>query len=491
MSALALPLFRGPRGTSSRVAKESSTIAPAMTELRTVGRYVLGGEIAVGGMATVLAGWSRGPAGFSRPLAMKRLHEHLSRDPRVVTMFEDEARVTSRIQHPNVVGLVDVVHDGSELLLAMEYVRGVSLSYLSARLRERGENMPAPIAVAVAVSVLEGLRAAHAATDDDGSPLHLVHRDVSPQNVLVGSDGIVRLGDFGIAKAVGRAQTTEEGQVKGKSAYIAPEQLRGQDVDARTDLYAVGVMLWELLVGERLFDGESPLATMMQVLEKRVPPPSERSPQAPSALDEIVLRAIRRDADRRFASVEEMSLALEAALRPATVSEIRALVEANAAPRLRELDRLFAEPTEPASGIRITAPAAAAPNQDDVETLLDPRQRTRSPPWIAGAVALFAVFGLATLVFALRSRPVDVSDLPPPAPSAVDVPLAPVVPASAEAAAVSPATVLPSSVSAVPPEGSAKAKVRTPPAQPPKKRDCSSPFTIDAKGVKVPKPECF
>ena len=221
----------------------------------TVGRYALHHEIASGGMAVVHIGRLMGPVGFARTVAIKRLHPHLAHNPEFVAMFLDEARLAARIRHPNVVSTLDVVATEGELFVVMEYVPGDALARLLFTASSRGESVPLAIASSIMVDVLHGLHAAHEASDERGQPLGLVHRDVSPHNVLVGTDGAAHLIDFGIAKAAGRAQVTREGQLKGKLAYMAPEQLKGSSggakVDRRADVFAVGTILWEIVTGHR------------------------------------------------------------------------------------------------------------------------------------------------------------------------------------------------------------------------------------------------
>src|SRR4051794_10223317 len=191
---------------------------------RVVGRYAIFDAIATGGMATVCFGRLVGPKGFARTVVVKRLHPQLAGDPDVATMFQDEARIAARIRHPNVVPVIDVVSDGGELLLVMEYVHGESLAYL-ARAGERHTAQSVRVVVNVVVAALHGLHAAHEATGDSGGPLDIVHRDVSPQNILVGVDGVARVVDFGVAKAAGQSHATAVGQVKGKIRFLAPEQV--------------------------------------------------------------------------------------------------------------------------------------------------------------------------------------------------------------------------------------------------------------------------
>jgi serine/threonine-protein kinase len=285
----------------------------------TIGRYRLAAEIGSGGMASVHLGRLLGPAGFARTVAIKRMSPALARSAEAAAMFLDEARLASRIRHANVVPTLEVVVHEGEVLLVMEYVHGESLGELGCGAAGRGP-MPARIAAAVAVSVLEGLHAAHGARGDDGTPLHIVHRDVSPQNVLVGADGLVRVLDFGIAKAASSASITAAGRVKGKLGYMAPEQIEGGAVDARTDVFAVGVLLWEMLTGARLFPGEQRLTAY--AARQRPPPPSTVQSDVGAALDAVVLRAMEVERGARFESAHAMAAAIEAAAPPAGAREV-------------------------------------------------------------------------------------------------------------------------------------------------------------------------
>ncbi|MFI5312483.1 MAG: serine/threonine-protein kinase, partial [Gemmatimonadales bacterium] len=250
--------------------------------IRRMGRYTLHGKIASGGMATLYFGRLLGPSGFARTVAVKCLHAQFAQDPEFSAMFLDEARLASRIRSPYVVPTLDVVSEDGELAIVMEYVHGQSLATLVQSFdadATRGSPavpcVPVTVAVSVLGNMLQGLHAAHEARSEDGTPLGIVHRDVSPQNILVGTDGLAHLIDFGVAKANGRLQTTREGHLKGKLAYMSPEQLRGELVTRRSDLYAASVVLWETLVGQRLFRAGDEGATVTRVLVAEVRPPSE------------------------------------------------------------------------------------------------------------------------------------------------------------------------------------------------------------------------
>jgi serine/threonine-protein kinase len=295
---------------------------------RRIGRYLLFDELASGGMATVHLGRLVGPVGFARTVAIKRLHPQFAKDPEFVAMFLDEARIAARIRHPNVVPTLDVVAKQGELFLVMDYVEGEALSRLQRTSVARGLAMPPRIVVGIIAGVLEGLHAAHEAVSESGHPMGIVHRDVSPQNILVGTDGVPRLLDFGVAKAINRSHATREGAVKGKCAYMSPEQLRGGAVDGRADLWATGVVLWEMLTGKRLFAGESPIEIAMKVLETDPPRPSASSPGVPAALDDVVMRALRKDGRERFRTAEEMVAALHAAVPGPPAREIGTWVDA-------------------------------------------------------------------------------------------------------------------------------------------------------------------
>jgi eukaryotic-like serine/threonine-protein kinase len=293
--------------------------AAAEDPIRIVGRYELHDAIATGGMATVHLGKLRGEVGFTRTVAIKRLHPQFSTDPEFRAMFLEEARLASRIRHPNVVSVIDVVEDGSELLLVMEYILGEPLGRLLQAANAKGQRVPPSIAVAFALDLLAGLQAAHRATDETGENLGIVHRDVSPQNLVVGADGIARVLDFGIAKAANSASATQEGQVKGKLAYMAPEQLEGMHSQL-TDLYAAGIVLWETLAGRRLFLGKSEGQTVANVLAANVEPASLYG--APAALDEVLRQALCKAPEGRFQDAQSMATALRQALEPSGADDV-------------------------------------------------------------------------------------------------------------------------------------------------------------------------
>ncbi|HEY4014384.1 MAG TPA: serine/threonine-protein kinase [Polyangiaceae bacterium] len=340
-----------------------------VSQVRVVGRYALHDEIASGGMATVHVGRLLGPVGFSRTVAIKRLHPQFAKEPDFVSMFLDEARVAARIRHPNVVGTLDVVALDGELFLVMEYVQGESLARLLRPLRERGIGVPVSIAASIIVGALEGLHAAHEATSETGEPLGIVHRDVSPQNILVGTDGVARVVDFGVAKAAGRVQTTRDGQLKGKLGYMAPEQITGQATRA-TDIHAAAVVLWEMLAARRLYHGENDLQTYSNILAGNLSPPSQFAPGLPPELDRIVMRGLAANPHARFATAREMARAIQRAVLVAPAADVGDWVErlagTNLGARARKVAAIESSGTLPS--------AASTPELDVGRSSLPPTQ---------------------------------------------------------------------------------------------------------------------
>jgi eukaryotic-like serine/threonine-protein kinase len=342
-----------------------------------IGRYAIYGEIAAGGMATVHYGRLVGPVGFSRTVAIKRLHAHFAKDPEFAAMFLDEARLAARIRHPNVVQTLDVVALDGELFLVMDYVQGESLVRLVRATAAAAQTFPLDVLSGILCGALHGLHAAHEAKAEHGEPLGIVHRDVSPQNVLVCSDGVPRVLDFGVAKAAGRVQTTREGQLKGKLAYMSPEQIRSETVDRRTDVYAMGVVLWETLTLKRLFSGDGEGAVIQKVLEGVRQAPSALAPHVPKSVDEVVLRALEQDPAKRFQTAREMALALEAGVPMASSTRIADWVERLVGDVLAERARTVAE-IESRSGVERTGERSAP--EDSEKTQAAPPRTSGSLP---------------------------------------------------------------------------------------------------------------
>ncbi len=279
-----------------------------------VGPYAICGEIGSGGMASVHLGQLRSTSGFTRTVAIKRMHAELARSPEFVAMFFQEARLVGRIQHPNVVAALDCVAIDNDAMLVMEYIHGVSLNYLM----RQPVQMPLAIASAILVGAALGLHAAHEAVDENGNNLQIVHRDVSPQNILVGVDGIARVLDFGIAKAARCVQHTRTGEVRGKVSYMAPEQLLGNQVNREADVYSLGVIMWELLTGQRLFPGKGPGQMLMRMANGPVSSPRRVNPKLTPHVEAIVLKALARSPETRYRSALQFAEALESTVRPAS-----------------------------------------------------------------------------------------------------------------------------------------------------------------------------
>ena len=258
---------------------------------RRLGRYEVLARLASGGMAAVYVARAQGVAGFERLVAIKVLHPHLAHEQEFITMFLDEARLAARIRHPNVVPTIDISDtQDAGYYLVMEYIEGDHLGALLQQAYEAGTRLPPPVALRIIVDALAGLAAAHDADRRERAPLNLVHRDVSPHNVMVGTDGVARITDFGVAKAEVRLSTTREGQFKGKLAYMAPEHASTGEADQRSDLFSMGIILWECLTGARLFRAENQAATLHKICIEPIPLPSSVDP---------ALGAVRRGAGAR------------------------------------------------------------------------------------------------------------------------------------------------------------------------------------------------
>ena len=353
---------------------------------RAVGRYVLFGEIARGGMATVHLGRLRGPAGFARTVAIKRLHQPYAGDPEFVSMFLDEARLAARIRHPNVVSMLDVVaEEAGELFLVMDYIHGDSLSHLVRVAGKQRIPMPRRVVVTIMVGVLSGLDAAHEARNERGVPLEIVHRDVSPQNVILGLEGVPMVLDFGVAKASLRVQgLSQSGMIKGKIAYMAPEQLSADGVDRRADVYSAGVMLWEGLTGRRLFDPSviPDVAKMAStILAGELAPPSSVVASTPKPLDDIVMKALSRNRNDRFATARDMAMALEKAASLVPARQVGDWVAQVAGAALQERAVLVHE----IEGVELpAAKAESLPATDDASGL--PRPAPAASPALPAGI---------------------------------------------------------------------------------------------------------
>lgn len=295
------------------------TSDPALFPER-LGRYEVLLPVASGGMATVYLARSVGAGGFERDVALKLTHFHLREDPDFVASLMDEARLAGRIHHPNVVSVLDAGEDPHGVFIVMEYVEGDSLATLQRALDKRGQAMPLAVGLRVMDDLLLGLHAAHELVDEDGAPLYLIHRDVTPHNVLLGIDGVAKLADFGIAKAASRLGNTATGLVKGKIAYMAPEQAQGHGIDRRVDVWAAGVVAWETFTGTRLYEGQSDAATLLKIVRESPLGLRAIKPEVPAAIEAAVARALSLDMSARYPTAAAFAEALAAAARSAGVA---------------------------------------------------------------------------------------------------------------------------------------------------------------------------
>ena len=459
-----------------------------------IGRYAIFSEIASGATGSVHFARLRAEGGFARTVVVKRMRRAMLGDADMVAMFADEARMTSRIRHPNVVATLDLIAHEGEVLLVMEYVEGESLERLLANDTSRAKPVAPSIAVAIVLGFLRGLHAAHEATDTQGQSLELVHRDVSPANILVGVDGVARILDFGIAKATGRAQVTREGRIKGKLAYMPPEQLYGETLDRRTDVYAAGVVFWEMLAGARLFGDATEKEIVDRIVAGRITLPSEVSGGL-RAFDAVMMQALAQSPDDRFETAEGMAAALEACASAATASEVGAWVESQAASGLAERARTLAAIEA------LGAPAAPVPvpvlaRAPSTRTIRSARAGRDTRPIIAAA--LCGVGALAAIAWIAR-RGADDAEEGAARVSSSSATSPPTATATSEATPIPAATANPTTAS-VPPEPTASptaatTAVRSRPARKtsprPRPDECSMPYVLDSDGRKHYKPECL
>ncbi len=497
-----------------------------------VGRYVLHAAIARGGMATIHLARLLGAEGFSRMVAVKRLHPQFAEDADFLQMFLDEARIASKVHHPNVVPVLDVVHAGAEVVLVQEYVHGVPLDRLLRAARDAHVGLPVGVVIAVVRDMLAGLFAAHEARDEMGESLSIVHRDVSPQNVIVGVDGIARLLDFGVAKATLNVHVTRAGTFKGKLAYTSPEQLRGSVTHA-TDLYAAAVVLWEALAGRRMHAGRGEAEICAAVASGVVPSLTSVLDEASVGsdrwtdlvrLEPVVTRGTALAPEDRWPTARAMGEALSAAVPAATPAEVSRWVKQLGRAYLEGRERLIVseESTwrEHASEHLDTdaAPESSGPAATASHTRAEGTLRPSALPLLTAParadraiIAALVVVGglLAAIVVLLVQRPVGTpaTAAPPPitAPAPTPLAIASAPPPSAQEPDASVATVDPPPAPApraviparlrgplVPPPAPSAPPPRAavPPPAPAPALDCNPPFYFDGK-KKVFKPGCL
>ncbi|MGE0321081.1 MAG: protein kinase [Polyangiaceae bacterium] len=536
-------------------ADSAAKLRPVEPEVL-AGRYLVLHEIGMGGMARVQLGRVLGPGGFVKPVAVKRLHPHLVGDPGFVTLILDEARLAARVRHPNVVGILDVLEVAdpdatqsdepalTEVLLVLEYVEGETLRRLLSASLKRGELLDTSLVVSILSGVLHGLHAAHRAMDAQGQPLELVHRDVSPQNILLGSDGVARVLDFGIAKGTGRIQSTRDGEIKGKLRYMAPEQVLNTPVDARCDIFAAGAVLFEALTGEPLIHTATQAEAMELLMYGDFPRLADYDP-ALEPFQPVLDRALQRDPEQRFQTALEFAIALQAVQAPAPHHEVANWLEGLAREHLAkrrkqllevetlDLTQLPTPPRElldssagwqrpsrptPAHGSSIVRKVGTESGNFTSFAPATPPAKPRRRVWPLALVALVGAAGLAWWQFkpaALAGPSVGVvlpeqsvqgaaepepGRVPPEglAPTSEPEPAKPAVAEKSIAAAEKPAAVEKAVVKAQAPQvvrpksrpvkASSAQAAHAPPAVRP---ECLAPVTVDDNGIKHIKPECL
>lgn len=284
---------------------------PFVVSLETYGRYQLLKKLATGGMAQIYLARQVGPEGFEKLLVVKRILPHLAENEDFITMFLDEARIAARLNHPNIVQIFDLGAQDDSYFIAMEFIHGEDVRRVWKHAERQGKPIPIPLMCRIIIDACAGLDYAHKKADQQGRPLGIVHRDISPQNILVSFEGGVKVVDFGIAKAADQATVTRSGVLKGKYSYMSPEQAGGQHIDSRTDIFALGVVLYELLTGTRLFKRATDIQTLNAVTECAIAPPSQVNSRLPRDLDAIVMKALAKNRDDRFSEARELANELE------------------------------------------------------------------------------------------------------------------------------------------------------------------------------------
>jgi serine/threonine protein kinase len=387
----------------------------------TVGRYALFEQFATGGMATVHFGRLDGAGGFSRVVAIKRLLPHLVENREFTEMLLKEARIAARVRHPNVAATLDVVATKGDVLLVLDYVHGEALSTLCrTQAKQKKEHVPLPIATGIALDMLQGLAAIHDATDEKGRSLSLVHRDISPPNVLVGADGAARVLDFGIATALEHIEETAPERRKGKRGYMSPEQLRGERLTQRSDVFSAGIVLWELLALRRLFPADQEKEPGDAVQRGNYPRVSQFRPDVPPALDAIVARALELEPEARFATMHELAEAVEAASPArANARRIGEWVNDLAKEGLAERNRMVARAENWVSDTEI--PLKSTPFAAEL-----PLRNSSRPPAVASEdIDDSALFLPAPPLPASVSSAIARSSVPPRPPTPTPAPLTP------------------------------------------------------------------
>lgn len=384
-----------------------------MTQPESFGRYQLLKRLARGGMGEVWLARQAGMQGFEKLVVIKRILPHLAEDEEFVNMFLDEGKIAAKLNHSNIVNIFDLGQEGEYFFLAMEYLHGEDVRRIWKQAAKAGTALPPALACRIIADACAGLDFAHKRTDERGEPLNIVHRDISPHNIIVTFDGAVKVIDFGIARARGRLAHTATGALKGRFEYMSPEHAAGYDIDHRSDIFALGVVLWESLSGRRLFKRDSETATLLAVAQCQVPPPSELNADIPPELDAVLMKALAPKREDRFEDAAALRLALEnwlvEARQPASSAHLGAFMRSLYAERLEKEASLGHPVIEEVTHSR-TASQAATKIEPRAVTKVEPppAPRSKAPMIVAGILAVAAL--TAVLLF---GRP---SAEPAPAP---------------------------------------------------------------------------
>jgi serine/threonine protein kinase len=369
-----------------------------------LGRYQLVAPLGVGGMAEVFKARMAGPGGFARDVVIKRILPAHGNDPEFVRMFADEAKILGLLHHPNVVQVLEFGEDDGMLFLAMEYVEGPSLSRVLRTMRATGRKLPPAVVAYIAREICRALDYVHNLADGTGGRLNAIHRDVTPSNILLTPMGGVKLLDFGVATFRDAGQITKTGTVKGKPAYLAPEQLEGAPIDGRVDLFSLGIVMHEMLTLQHLFAGDSDLGTVKKIMEMKIPRPSSKREDVPAELERIVMRALERDPADRFASAAEMARALDdfVVASGLHVHEVVAFVHETS-------DASIQKPPVPVASRRRPSPAGTleeAPTRKDLGLMLKLRNTGRviaARPRLAVAAGVMLVLASIGTAFGIHA----------------------------------------------------------------------------------------
>ncbi len=402
------------------VCGERLPLSPKFAHHRRLGNYVIERKIASGGMGEIYFGKLGGIEGFEREVAIKKMLPHLSADPDFINMMIKEAKLTVLLHHPNIVQIYDLSKDGNEYYIAMEYVPGSTVGKIIQRTVQRNEKLPVPICVHITMQVLRGLAYAHELCDPAGNPIHLLHRDITPQNILVTSEGWVKITDFGIAKARNEISTTSPGMIKGKIGYIAPEQLAGKPAEQGVDIFCAGILLWEMLAGKRLFKGPTEADTFRMISECNIPAMSTLRDDVPEGIEKVMRKALAANPQERYPSADAYLRDLNTAIFPETADDVFRYTKQYFA----KYPDMFAPDEAPEdskeAAIPDTTPIDKIPS---VKKILVSKQKSDHSLVAALSIALVVLIAASVAVglYATQKKPVEISKTPI-APSPTEAP---------------------------------------------------------------------